>query len=222
MDRASTNQLLRVAQLVGLLLIAYLLYVIGTDVYNLRHTGLLKVTTTSPDAVVSISRAGSAAEIIGTGSANLHIKPGDYLVVAANNGKQTSSVVQVRLKQTAAIKLDLNKRTLLPSVDDIQFQNIDELINNGMTVDQISNVKSGFFDFKNRATTVNIMPGSVEPGPRNPDTATGFILDFSVDIDKTNYKATVSFDMGNPIHLTLIDQQTNTKVFDKTVNDLAD
>lgn len=72
-----------------------------------NSTGILKVETTDPNAVLEVSQTYTNAQYIGNGNTTVRLKPGTYLLSASDQGVQVMKSVQINLKQKTVQNLDL-------------------------------------------------------------------------------------------------------------------
>ena len=185
-------------------------------------TGELVVKTSTSGSIITISAANSAAAVLGSGSANVRIKPGHYLVVATSSGKVASAVVDVKLRNTTKSSLTLSAPNAIPSVDAITFNGTEALITNGLTTRQVTNLKKLFFAYNKSAKTVTINSSSVTPGPHDPQSNDPtFNLTFTGTVDTTDYNATITYRDLQNVQLTLTDPSSNAVLYqgDSTPSD---
>jgi hypothetical protein len=190
-------------------------YLLVTAVNIAQTTGTVLVTASDAKAVLSISQVDSGADIIGTGSTRIRLKPGSYTLFASTGSKQAATIIRVSQKQVTSVSLKLLDIPRLPSVDNIDFRGMSGLIDSGLTSDQITVLKQAFFTYKNSSRTVIIDTNSIAPGPRNSNSADpSFTINFRVSIDSKTYTATIRYaDLSN-VQLYLYDQATGSIVFD--------
>ena len=195
-DEPNYDRWLYVASLVVVAICAYL---IVSSINIARATGILKVTSADAKAAVSISQQNKQAQFIGIGNAEVRLKPGTYTVAAREAGKEVFKDVKISLKQTTSVTLNPKDAVILPSVLSVTFQGFDEFIKNGLTDVQVNRLKNYFFRYQPTTKIVSIVPGSVRPAPRNPNTAIGFTSDFRVSLDSNPYAAKINYSIpGNP------------------------
>lgn len=207
------RQITLVIVLIYIVVIGMMGYFIASAIQIHDRTGILSVKASDKSAIITISENNHEAKILGTGAATVRLATGSYYLVADANGKQTSAVAHITAGKTASINLDLEHSTFLPSPETISYDNLDSLINSGITSDQITLIKQYFFAFKPTAQLVNIDPNSVQPGPHDPNTSIGFTLNFNVRVDDTSYKATLTYPDASSVQLQLFDDQGKV-VFD--------
>jgi uncharacterized membrane protein len=189
------------------------LYTLVSTILVVQHTGTLRVGSPSSQALLSITQANHQAVIIGTGIATIRLNPGVYQVSANYGGNHADAVVQISKGRTITRSLN-PQSSALPSVDSIGFPNIDTFINSGLTSTQINNLKLAFFKYKPSAKIITIIPGSVKPGPHDPNTSVDFTINFKVTVDAVPYSATISYADLDNIRLYLYNSQDNSLVFD--------
>ncbi len=221
MDPYQNNQT-RIYRWVFLVVMLYSLYLLASAFLNRQSTGLLKVSSNSKKAAISISSGNTTAQLVGVGSATIRIKPGTYYLVANDSGRQTSGVATVTKNQTTAASLDLNKAIGLASVSSITYENIDSLSNRGISDDQISQLKLLFFDYiinhQKGAKTVAVDPDSIQRLPIDQNTGI-FTVNFDVVIDNIPYDAQITYPDTNSLWLSLTDPKGGVEVFNTKGND---
>jgi hypothetical protein len=186
-----------------------------------RSTGVLQVTTSSPNAQISVSQVDSQATSVGTGSTTVRLQPGSYQVVAVDGGKRASAVVAIHRDSTTNSSLKLNAAgtsssggPTIHTVQDINFQNMDVLIDQeGLSTEQESELEQYFFQFKPSANTINLNTNTITQGQHNPNVASPFSLNFYVTIDGANYFAAVSYLGPNNVKLQVFNPQSGKRVF---------
>jgi hypothetical protein len=179
-----------------------------------QDTGILDVTASDSNALISITQNGKGVETAGTGKAKVRLQPGTYLVGGFVGGKQGSEVVQITKRHTTQTSLKVNDLAKVPSADSIDFSNINRFLDAGLTSTQVTALKQAFFAFKQTSHTVAINADSVQPAPHNPQSDDPFILNFKVSVDSTPYSGQVIYSDLDNIRLVLTDPSTNTSVFD--------
>jgi hypothetical protein len=178
-----------------------------------RNTGILYVTASEPSAAITLSQPNHNAVSIGTETAKVRLKPGDYVLGATGAGLSATQTVHVSLKKTTTSYLNLAKGTKkLPSVESVGFLNMDVLVKSGLTNSQAGEVKTQFFTYKTSSKIVDIDASSVEPGAHNPDSYDPFTLNFTVTIDSTPFRGTVAFTGYDDAQLILYNQ-AGTRVY---------
>lgn len=212
-----TKQLKLVVLLVTVAVVGFCLYRIIDAVYAYQTTGLLALSVNDDNAVITVSGPDTTATIIGTGNTKARLKPGSYLVFAADKGKQTSQVVQVSLKQTSKTSLDINDTHLLPSIYNVNFTGMDSLLDKGITIEQVTNLKQGLYSFNNKAKTIAVNDDTIMSGPRDPNSLQGFSMTFTVTMGGSTYNAVMKYGLGDDIYISLTDPQTNTQVYNRHV-----
>jgi hypothetical protein len=192
---------------------------IGRDVYLSQQTGFLEISSPDKNAVLSISQSNQNAAYVGQGSAQLLLKPGTYVVGAKGDGRYNVAVVTVGLKERKSITINPADQYLLPSVDNIDFENFTELTDSGLSADQLENVQQAFFNFRKNSKKVALKTGSTTPGPLT-ENRTGFTIVFRVSIDGLPYSAKVSYAISPVITLSLTNAGGEI-VYDKTIDPSA-
>jgi len=204
----------RLLLVVCLALLAGLLFVTLSALHTVHSTGILDVSTSEPNAAITITQMGHGAAVMGTGSARVRLAPGDYLLAANGAGLSASQTVHVNLQKTTSVKLSLAKSSSgLPSVESVGFVNTDLLLNNGLTTTQVAAVKTQFFTFDKAAKVVSIDSSSIEPGPHNPDSYEPFTLNFNASVDGQAYKGTIAYLGYDNAQLRLYDAQTGQAIY---------
>ena len=200
---------------VYLLLIAYLVFAVLQAVTIRRTTGILEVKTSSNASAITISATNTQAALLGTGSANVRVKPGSYFIMAQANGLQASQTITVSLHQKTSVTLHLTTITpSLPSPTKITFMNTDSLLNNGLSSSQVTNLKQLFFTYAPSAKVISINLPSIQPGARDPNSATPwFSLTFTGSIDESPYNASVEYSGLDTTKLTLTNPTSGAVLF---------
>jgi hypothetical protein len=212
---AGLNKYLNV---VVLILAAMVIGVVGWSLLLKQQTGLLKVTTFSDDAVVSVSQNGKNAQIIGKGTVSVRLAPGNYEVAAISPDDFSSHQVTVTKNQTVPLRLTDTKPPV-PSVEDVDWGSINLFYNYGLTEAQITDMEILFFKYKPSASHITFDESSVTNGFRDlTNDAAPFSLNFSGTIDGKRFKAVVSYppsDLGN-LDLTISDPTTKAQLYHGT------
>lgn len=198
--------------LINIILAIIIVISLALAIKTIHTTGLLILSSTDSSAVFSVSRDGSGAQVVGTGSARIRLKPGTYLVAANNTNKSATKVVTITTGQTSSVNLTPSSQTPLSSLSNISFNGFDYLLSNGLTSDQVTNLEQLFFSYKQTAKEVTIDQASVEPGPHNPNDS-NFTMNFTGSIDSTLYRATITYSGLDAVSLKLTNPQTNTTFF---------
>lgn len=200
--------------LIGVVVFLGCAYSVVGAIRTAQNTGILRVSTSSPAAVLSISRSGYGAQIIGRGDTSIHLVPGTYHVAATLEGKEFTKVVRVNIGQTTVAKVELKNTHTLPSVDGIDFQNFDALTSSGITSSQLGVLKRQLFTFKPLAKHIIINSSTVRPAPHNIATDGGnFKIGFSLSVDSKPYSAIISYHDLSNVKLILTDPVTKNSVF---------
>jgi hypothetical protein len=181
-------------------------------IHSYLSTGALQLESPDDKALLSVSRTGSSAQIIGTGSTSVRLRPGSYLVAASSNGQQVTSVVNIRTSHTTSKSLDPSKQAYIPSPAAIQYQNLDSLIAFGITSAQTENLKQLFFNYKPTAKKVFIDPDSATSAPHNPGDPT-YSLTFSGSIDGKSYEAKLSYSDPTNVRLKLYNPKNHKQFY---------
>jgi len=199
----------------------FAVYLVTSAVVARQTTGLLTITSVDKNAALVVSQSNTDAVRVGVGSAKVRLKPGTYQVSASDSGKQANGTVTVSKQHTTNSHLNPTKRVQLPTIEAINFQGMGRLTSDGISTQQISNLEQEFFQFKPSAQTVIVNTDSVEPGPHNPNVDTSFTINFSVAIDSSTYKATISYNDIMTVRLYLYDSKTGSQVFDSASDNLS-
>jgi hypothetical protein len=164
--------------------------------------------------MLSVSQTNRAAQVIGRGTARVHLNPGIYHLAAVTDGKETVATATVTKHQVTVARLDFSQSVTLRSMLDVDFRNTAAIINHGLTTSQLNSLERGFFRFRPTAKTVTINPASVKSPPHNIviDGAT-FKLNFKVTVDTSTYAATTLYSGFDTIRLLLYDR-SGSLVFD--------
>lgn len=195
------------------------IYLIVSTIIIVNTTGILNVTTT-PKATISVSRSNSQAKIIGkAGSAGVRLKPGVYQVLAkTSSGEEAAKVITITKKRSTALNLKPTSSPRLRSINDVDFENFDDLLDYGLTVDQINILKRDFFVYKTTSKGIAINLTSVKSGQRTPFTNQPFILTFSTRIDSQNIVAKASHQSIDDMRLQLYSPKDAHLLFDSYDN----
>jgi FtsP/CotA-like multicopper oxidase with cupredoxin domain len=201
---STLNKYLTIAALMlGLGLVGVLVWSIGVR----QSTGLLKITSFSSDATISISQNNKTAAIIGKGNTSVRLQPGSYEVAAISPEKFSSHQVTVSKNQTVSLHLT-NTKPPVPSVEDVNWNGINLFYTYGLDQAQIDNMEVLFFKYKPTVDSVTFDESSVTNGFRDLNNEEApFTLNFVGKIDGKAYKATISYMPNdlNDIDLTLSD-----------------
>jgi hypothetical protein len=210
----SRKQLAILLSLIAGIIVIVCVYQIARTIYISQTTGILKVSSSDNQAAVSVTQSDRQAAAIGVGSVGVHLAPGTYLVAVSDKGQQATSVVHVSKKSTTKLSLNPDQEVYLPSVLNITFNNMSDLVNTGISATQATNIEEYFFKFMPTAHTVTISPASIEPGPHDAATSTGFTTNFTVNVDNTSYNGTINYSNLDNVELILTNPQTGATVFD--------
>jgi len=93
------------------------------------------------------------------------------------------------------------------------FVHFSALINNGLSTTQILQMQKDLVSFSATARSFIVIANTVSPGPRNPNTASSFSLNFTIDIDNQSYLATATYTNTTNIQLSLTNPNTKTVVY---------
>lgn len=204
------NQLLA---LIGIVFVIVCFYIVARAVLDVQTTGKLSVTANDPRATLSVSGSHTNAAIVGSGHTNIRLNPGNYQVLAKDGNRSGATTVSIKKGQVTNIEISLVAVPRLPSVNDVDFENMNALVDNGLTEDQIKTLKLDFFIYKTTAKSVLVDSGSVQPGPHNPNTTNPFTLNFNVLVDGKPVQATASYSGLEDIRLYLYNSD-HQQVFD--------
>jgi hypothetical protein len=172
--------------LVGFFLVALLALVSYNAYHTMQTTGIVTVNTSDKLSTITLSADRTTAAVIGTGSASVRLKPGSYLLVAGH------------------------------APDAINFDNVDTLLDFGLTQAQTENAKQLFFKYKQSAKQININSDSVKQEPHDPHGNEDFKLDFSGTIDGAPFNAVITYGAFDDIQMTLVDPATGAELFSGT------
>ena len=203
----------RILNVLNFLLLLGLLVVAGNALLTLRSTSQLDVSTFSTNATVTISGSRTEAMKIGIGSAHIRIKPGDYYVSADDSGLKAGKIIHIKpnTKQSVALNPETTPTTTIPTIDTIDYVNFDELLQNGLSLNQVTNLKELFLTYKKNSRQITITTDSVQPGVRDPSSI-NFNISYSGKIDGVPYKASVIYSGFSNVSLTLINS-SGTQIF---------
>lgn len=207
MDNTGSRSTLRlIAVLISAVILAWCVYLIVSAVITSKTTGILVVKSVQPKASISISQPGHGAQFIGVDNATVRLKPGVYNLATYVNGKETVTTANIKKGQTTNATLDVERSFTIPSVDDVEFQNFNFILNSGISSEQMSGLKLDFFRYKPSAKVIAVDSGSIAQQPHNPDSTDPFRLDFRVSVDGKILKAEASYAGITDISLKLTDQ----------------
>lgn len=200
---------------VGLLVLA--LARTGIAIYTRNSTGLLRITTKEPNAIVSISQQNKQAAFLGKGDVSARLKPGDYLVTATLAGDRSSATVHVTSGKTTTKSINpVHTAAPLSPSSETSFINFDVLINSGLGAEQEASLERAFSDFSPRAQIVKVDPNSVETIPHDQNTDV-YEMQFMVTVDSAQYSAHIEHSLfGSDVILTLTNA-TGNQVFNNEV-----
>ncbi len=166
------------------------------------------IATNDESAVLTISQTDTVAARIGVGSVSIRLKPGSYFIMGQVSGQTNSKTIQVKEGEVTDFSLTLsdnNNGVSTPQA--LTFTGFDELINNGLSSSQVSNIKTLFHSYKKDAQTVAITPSSVQPGARD---GVLFNISFDCSIDSTKYSASLKYSGFEYVELNLKDKTGKT------------
>jgi hypothetical protein len=209
------NRLLEtVTKVIAILVVIACVYSIATTFLTAKNTGKLTVTSSEEQSDLSISQEGRNAVFIGKGSSTVRLKPGTYRIAGSFDNKQASTMVTIGKDEEVSKHLQLKPLKHTPAIDDIDFANINELTDSGLTSAQAAAAEQFLFSYKPTAHKIEVVRGSVQPGPHNPKSADpNFSLNFNLKIDDTAYKASATYPDLTNIGFILYDANNNP-VFD--------
>ncbi len=213
MDKTLALRMRQALFAVSALIIIACFYSFIRTVTDVRSTGLVHIDTSISQAVISISQDRHEAEVVGTGTASIRLKPGLYQVRGFVGRSSADELVRVPKNKTTRVSLKLSETQFVRSVDDVDFNGMSRLTDNGLSSDQTTALELDFFRFNTAAQVVIIDGDSFSPGARNSGTSIGFTATFNVSVDSIPYKATVSYSGLSTINLTLSSAKTNSLVF---------
>jgi hypothetical protein len=198
---------------VTILMVLGIVYFAVTGILLRQSTGTATITAFDNTANISVSQLGTNAQIVGTGTANVRLKPGSYLVAASAKGHISTEQFSVTAKKHTQLTIAYTQGTPLPTSENINFS-LNELVIHGLNDAQIANLKELFFKYKKTAKTVSIDQGSVERQYRVPDSNDPYVLNFTGKVDSQSFKGTITYTNTQDIELTLIDPQSGNQLFD--------
>ncbi|MEO8785261.1 MAG: hypothetical protein ABI221_03065 [Candidatus Saccharimonadales bacterium] len=193
----------------GVLMVVVLFcgYSIFNDVRIRAATGVLKVSSTNKQAVISISRGGYQANYLGRGSAAAHLQPGQYLVMVSASGQSVTRLVQVVKQQTKQLTLNPGDSVPFPTASGINFSGISGLVSRGISATQATKVELAIFKFSPRVQEVNFDTSTSQTLIKNDGAGNGnnqFVISFVVSLDSKAYNATITYSGINDVQLLLI------------------
>jgi hypothetical protein len=203
----STNARSGREKLIWLVIIFVILgsmYIVATAYLDRINTGVLDIVASKDAALISVSSTGSQASVLGTGSASVRLKPGTYRVVATTTDREAIKIVKVCKQQRSSLRLLLEPSARVPSVDNIEFEGLNSLVDAGLSVSQVNYVHDGLGAFAPSAKKISIISSSVQPGPHDPNSSDpNFSLNFTVVVDGKNYRASAYYTDLENIHLVV-------------------
>lgn len=215
----STNRrrLLRLMTIVAIIL-AVLIVVRTVLAINLKqHTGILRITPFASNAGVSISQDTAQATLVGTGTVNIRVKPGSYLIAAGSDGKVGMAQATVNKQGKTDVRVVYTDENAVPAPDNIDFTGTSQFIDRGLSQDQVSNLKNMFFKYKESAKQITITKDSLTiTYPVTDDGTQPFIGNFSGTIDGKPYRGQVAYTDLENVVLTIFDPTTGTQLFQRS------
>lgn len=184
-----------------LLVTIFCFYSIFNDIRVRQSTGLVKVSSPEKQAVITISQEGHQAAFLGTGSGSAHLKPGHYLVIASNNGKQISRTVNISKKRTSELSLDPNQASLFPSIVNVNFLGMANLVKMGISAAQASKIELALFKYRPSAHQIYINTEASQTKRNVVNNSSQFTVNFGISIDSDSYKATLTYSSIDDINL---------------------
>lgn len=179
--------------------------------FNTRtNTGVVEIKTSDLNAPIYVTQKNRQSVLLGKGAVKVRLAPGKYLFFSSNQFGVARKVVEINKQDKVVGELKINTRPLVNSIDNVNFQSFDSLLNSGLNDQQLDILKEYFFDYDPSATKVSVIPSTVYPRPRNPDTATSFIIDFGVEIDSKKLSATIEYSTDYDMSLVIKDSLGRT------------
>ena len=178
----------------------------------------LCITTPSQDATISISQLDHQASIVGVGSTKIWVKPGTYFITATSAGKKATQTVMVNQVINGCHSLTVSSKPVLPSVQSVSFSNFDQLIDQGFSSTQTSDLKRSLFKFKPSAQQISIISSSLTTGPINRGVGDQFSFLFNLTVDSVTYRAVLGYSNTQGFDLTLYSLQTGQPVYSASTN----
>src|ERR1700744_1132101 len=86
--------------LIFLLCVVGCIWILVSNIIASQTTGLLDITSASPQAGLIIGQSNHQAASVGVGSAKVRLSPGTYQVSAVESGKHASAIAKVYKKQS--------------------------------------------------------------------------------------------------------------------------
>lgn len=213
MDKNSEFRIRQILLALGLAVLVACAYGLISTFIAVRTTGILSVSASVSQALISISQPNHEAKIVGTGTAKVHLRPGLYQVRGYVGRDSAVETIKVTRNKVANVTLHLSETPRIRSVDDIDFNGLSSLTDNGLSDDQTAALKLAFFRFKTSTEVVTINGESFTPAPRNSATTIGFSATVNVSMDSTPYQAKITYSGLSNLNLSLYDPQTNSLVF---------
>lgn len=201
----------------GLLVVLICAYIFVSAIITTETTGTISIDTSDSKAIISISQVNHQAKNVGNGKVKVRLKPGNYQIIADDGNAQAGTTVSIKKKQVVKTILTLKKTPKLPSVDDIDFKNIDALTDRGLTTSQINTLELDFFQYKTTTQSAIINIGGIQSVTLSQDPSslyTLFGIIFDVTIDGKLVHAEINYSGLDTIRLYLRDPTTNAVLFD--------
>ncbi len=124
LDPAPKRQTALVVAIGVVVVVAAILYVIISAVVTRQNTGLLSVKASSQGATLEVQQLNTQVKKIGTGSAKVRLKPGDYQVITTDNGATTVNLVTVAKHQTINLNVTIQPLVKSTKITAAPAQNI--------------------------------------------------------------------------------------------------
>ena len=175
--------------------------------------GIVTISSDRTGAVIALSAAGRSSQIIGSGSSRIQLDPGRYLVSAADRGRVVYQVFELgrRESKTVSVRLDTPSPSNKPG--DLTIDGSQELLDVGLSTEQIRNIRIEIFRFKNTVRSASIEPKSTRLA-RFQENTLSVSRYFKISIDDTRYDAELVTGASDSIRLILFSPDSKNVVFD--------
>lgn len=193
-------------------------FVIFTTIQTKLHTEVVKISTSSNEAILSVRSLASENSVIGTKTATIRLTPGGYVLSANGGGLQTIKMITVIKGKPLDITLNPTNDTPQNSTSSVSYNNFDRLAYYGLLDNQLETVKKIFILYIPSAKTISISHDSITQDPIYNDTL-WYTLNFTVSVDSTLYKANLVYDGESATKLTLYDASSGAQVFPDMTNE---
>lgn len=178
------------------LAIAGCVWLVASAIITSQTTGVVYASSVDTHASLVVSQDQHQAVFVGTGSARVRLRPGFYQLAVSDSGRQSSMSFRVYAKRKVSVHIGPPQSVRIPSVDGINFVNIDSLLDYGMPSSALDDIKLAFFHFDKNASHISVDSGTIQAAHHDPNnTSTLASISFRVRIDSKQYVATANYDL---------------------------